>query len=201
MLCQQDHIIDMLRGLTRMTETTGETINEGFTELEAGQDDIDAKLDALSAEETKELAFLADLENNRGTGQLAPDQQARLDDLKARQAKVAASLDAAREELAVADGTEPAPAPVTQPMPSDAPVGEPVTGAADAGTPIADSIPAPVAPVDAVSAPDMATMPVPDAPAGDGNATGAAPVVDEEAGEDPAVPDDEAGEEPAPNET
>jgi len=114
-----------------MTETTGETIDQGFDDLEAGQGDIEAKLDALTAEETTELAFLNQLETQRGTGQLAPDQQARLDDLKAREAKVSAALDAAREELAVADGTEPAPAPVTQPS-------EPV---AASDTPIADSIP------------------------------------------------------------
>lgn len=140
-----------------MTETTGETIDQGFADLDAGEADIEAKLDALSAEETKELAFLADLENNRGAGQLAPDQQARLDDLKARQAAVSAALDAAREELAQADGSEPAP--VTQ-------------------------------------------------PAGDGMATGAAPVDEAEHGPDGTMSGgpvesvhDEAGDEPAANET
>ena len=151
-----------------MTETTGETIDQGFADLDAGEADIEAKLDALTAEEERELAFLADLENNRGAGQLAPDQQARLDDLKARQAAVSAALDAAREELAQADGTE-APV-VTQPEPApvdasgtDAPVGEPVDTAAT----------------------------------GDGNATGAAPVVSDDGTDmQPVVVD----EEPAPNE-
>jgi len=136
-----------------MTETTGETIDQGFTELEAGQGDIEAKLDALTVEETTELAFLAQLETQRGTGQLAPDQQARLDDLKAREAKVSAALDAAREELAVADGTEPAPAPVTQP--TEPVASEPTASETPSDTPIADSI-----------------------PTGDGMASGAAPVVD-----------------------
>jgi len=126
-----------------MTETTGETIDQGFADLDAGEADIEAKLDALTAEEERELAFLADLENNRGAGQLAPDQQARLDDLKARQAKASAALDAAREELAQADGSETAPAPApSEPSGTDAPVGEPA-----------------------------------DTASGDGNATGAAPVV------------------------
>ena len=118
-----------------MTEMTGETIDQGFADLDAGEADIEAKLDALSAEESKELAFLADLENNRGAGQLAPDQQARLDDLKARQAKASAALDAAREELAQADGSEPAPAPEPAPVASgtDAPVGEPADTASGDG--------------------------------------------------------------------
>jgi len=148
MLCQQDEAIQLLERILRMTETTGETIDQGFDDLEAGQADIEAKLDALTAEETTELAFLATLEQQRGTGQLAPDQQARLDDLKARQTAVSAALDAAREQLAVVDGTEPAPAPVTQPT-------EPAPAPAPSDTPIADSI-----------------------PTGDGMASGAAPVVD-----------------------
>jgi hypothetical protein len=160
MICQQDHIIDLLRGLTLMTEATGETMDQGFADLEAGQADIEKKIDALTAEEARELAHLAELEHNRGIGQLEPNRQHRLEDLKARQAAVAAVLDKAREELAVADGTEPAPEPMSpnqgptgggDGLPTsgtDAPVGEPVpvddmaaeddTAAMD--TPIADSI-------------------------------------------------------------
>jgi hypothetical protein len=125
LLCQQDEMIDLLRGLTLMTETTGETIDQGFADLDAGQDDIEAKLDALTAEEERELAFLATLEQQRGEGQLAPDQQARLDDLKARQQKVSAALDAAREELAQADGSEPAP--VSEPQASDTPIADSIS--------------------------------------------------------------------------
>ena len=161
-----------------MTEVTGETIDQGFADLDAGQADIEGKLDALSAEETKELQFLADLENARGAGQLAPDQQARLDDLKARQAKVSAALDAAREELAQADGTEPAPTPSA---PGGDPVGTPVdpgplpndpgdasgvtvsssgSDPAPSDTPIADSVPAPAPVADADSDGAMTGGPV-----------------------------------------
>lgn len=143
-MCLQVEALDLLERILSMTETTGETIDQGFDDLDAGQADIEAKLDALTAEETKELAFLAQLEEQRGAGQLAPDQQARLDDLKAREQRVSAALDAAREELAQADGTEPAPAPVTQPVGA---VGDGnATGAAPvvaSDTPIADSVPAP----------------------------------------------------------
>ena len=121
-----------------------ESVDQGLADLAVGEDNIEAKLDALSAEETKELDFLATLEQQRGTGQLAPDQQARLDDLKARQAKVSAALDAAREELAQADGSEPASAPVDTAGDGTATGAAPVVAS---DTPIADAIPEP-APVD-----------------------------------------------------
>jgi len=143
-----------------MTETTGETIDQVLADEETDAATIESKLDALTAEETTELAFLNQLETQRGPGQLAPDQQARADALRARAAKVAAELDAAREELAVADGTEPAPAPVTQP--TEPVASEPTASETPSDTPIADSI-----------------------PTGDGMATGAAPVVDST--EEPAL--------------
>jgi len=155
-----------------MTEATGETIDQGFADLDAGQDDIEAKLDALTAEETKELAFLAQLETQRGEGQLAPDQQARLDDLKARQAAVSAALAAATEELAQADGSEPA-------------IGRTPTPSAPGGDPIGT----PLVPVDGEPAPvgdPSGETDVPVSEAGDGNATGAAPVATEDPGDEPA---------------
>lgn len=157
-----------------MAETTGETIDQGFADLEAGEKTIETEIAELSAEEARELAFLADLEFNRGQGQLAPDQQARLDDLKARQERVSAQLDKAREELAQADGSEPAPSepqPVSEPLASE--------------TPIADSIPVPAEP-----APGDETL-------------GESQVGEQQAAEPAAVTVDDTApdEEPAPNET
>lgn len=65
-----------------------ESVDQGFS-------DLSADLDALSAAEAKELAFLSDLEAARGSGQLEAGQQATLDALRARIQGATADLEAA----------------------------------------------------------------------------------------------------------
>jgi len=98
-----------------------ETVDQGFTEI--GTD-----LDALSAQEQKNLAFLQELEAARGVGQLSPDQQAELDALRAR-------IQGATADLAAADVDPSAPAE----PPADG--GTVTSGAADPSDPAVSSDP------------------------------------------------------------
>lgn len=106
-----------------------ESVDQGFS-------DLGADLDALSAAEAKELAFLTQLETARGSGQLSPEQQTTLDALRARLAGVTADLESASVDPASADAPADAPAPSAETDPS-VPVdaGTVQSGAADPSEP------------------------------------------------------------------
>jgi len=122
---QHDDKLDVLLCLTTAIlekETTmTESIDQGFT-------DLSSDLDAFDASEQKELAFLQDLENARGAGQLAPDQQATLDALRARIQGEAALLDAADAPVEPAAPVDNDTNPVDAPVDST-PVEEPAPAA------------------------------------------------------------------------
>lgn len=114
-----------------------ETVDQALADEAAEVAAEETKVAALTVEEKREHDFLATLSDQRG-GVLAPDQQARFDDLKARQAAAVQAVDAATAALA-----EVTPAEVPEQTAGD--------GNATGAAPVVEMAPAP-APVDATPA-------------------------------------------------
>jgi F0F1-type ATP synthase epsilon subunit len=80
------------------------TIEEGFTEVETSETNVEASLATLTDEETRELADLQAALNNGDV--LSPENQARFDALSARLDATKAALDA---QVAAIETVDPTP--------------------------------------------------------------------------------------------
>lgn len=132
----------VVRALTYLTYRTVQRMErrmtEGFETVDQELDREESAMDQLTADEQKELEFLADLQANRGAGQLSPAQQQRYDELMAR-------FQAADEALVTA--TTPEQTGTTVPPSDPADPSDPTAPAGD-GTPVDGDVPIAPAPVD-----------------------------------------------------